>query len=391
MIYQRHIQPDILAALDKQKIVIMTGARQVGKTTLLKVCEHHLTDRWDQVTFLTLEDPLIRASLDTHPEQIFQYIPKLSKLQYVLIDEIQYLKDPTQFLKYCFDLHKDTLRLVVTGSSSFYIDQKFRDSLAGRKILFTIYPLSFAEYLEFKDSNKTILTQAIQWSYPAKQEVMRNIYDYLIYGGYPECVLFESYSDKQSYLKQLVQTYVSKDIDEAWVEYRDKYLRLMKLMASQIGNLVNKSELSNTLNLSAPIVDKYLYVMQKSYHLLMVTPFYGNNIRNELTKMPKVYFYDTWLRNALLGVRDHWDSRIDQWALLENFCLRQLLNNYDLNDIHFWRSKKQEEVDFVVQEKQAFEVKHNKDKFVVSKYGPFTTKYPHIPLTPIDLRDTIAL
>lgn len=385
----RKIQSKLFEALWKQKIIIMTWARQVWKTTLLFLCRDYLLWHNETVTYLTLDDPLLRKNLDTHPEQLFQYIPNKTVLQYVLIDEIQYLKDPTWFLKYHFDLHKERIRLVVTWSSSFYIDTKFRDSLAWRKLLFPIYPLSFIEFLEFKGVDHAVFMSAAEWSYPAKQEILRWWYEYALYWWYPECVLLPWWDEKREYLKQLIQTYVSKDVHEAGVQFHDKYLRLMKVMAMQVGNLVNKLEVANTLDMSAPLVADYLYVMQKSYHLAFIRPFFWNNIRNEITKMPKVYFYDCGLRNALVNNWEPLIERIDAGALLENVFFQQLIAKYDVDDIHFWRSKQKQEVDFVINGSYAFEIKMNKDKFMSKQYTPFITKYPKIPLIPKDFLDIL--
>ena len=149
----RKIYPEICKKLDGNKILILTGARQVGKTTLLETLRDMVMDEGATVHFFTLEDPDILRDFNQHPDKLFSYIPR-GKTCYLLIDEIQYLDDPSNFLKYHYDLHKDWLKLVVTGSSAFYLDHKFRDSLAGRKWIIPIHPFSFSEFLDAKGEEK---------------------------------------------------------------------------------------------------------------------------------------------------------------------------------------------------------------------------------------------
>ena len=138
--FSREIEKTLFSHCLNDKIMIMIGARQVGKTTLLQKIQIFLQKEAKQVFFLTLEDPIIKNLLDEHPEKLFEIVPLSETAKvFVCIDEIQYLQNPTNFLKYHFDLHRNHIKLIVTGSSAFYIDQKFTDSLVGRKELFQIH------------------------------------------------------------------------------------------------------------------------------------------------------------------------------------------------------------------------------------------------------------
>ncbi len=147
---QRKLFTEIEKAMTTKDILLIIGPRQVGKTTLMR----HLRDTLPSNrhnSWLTLEDPEVRARLDTHPEEVFGIIrTQSSDEQVIFLDEIQYLRDPTNFLKYLYDMYAPGLKLIVTGSSSFYIDRKFRDSLIGRKKVFSLLPLDFREFLSFR-------------------------------------------------------------------------------------------------------------------------------------------------------------------------------------------------------------------------------------------------
>lgn len=151
--------------------------------------------------------------------------------------------------------------------------------------------------------------------------------EYLTWGGYPRVVLTFSSEEKQEILKELVYSYVKKDIFEAKIRQDEDFYRLFKILAGQVGSLVNSHELAATLNLSKTAVDNYLYVLQKSFHIRLVRPWF-KNLRKELIKMPKVYFTDPGLRNFLVNDFQPWFSRKDQGQLLENGVFRQLVDCY---------------------------------------------------------------
>ena len=162
-------------------------------------------------------------------------------------------------------------------------------------------------------------------------------------------------------------------------------------MASQTWELLNMNEIANSFDLSLPTVEKYIYIMRKSFHIALVRPFY-RNIKKELTKMPKVYFYDLGFRNSLLKNFDNINLRIDKWAFLENIYFREFLFKYWLEEIKFWRTQNKNEVDFVIEEdKKAYEVKFNKKQFNERKYKLFKKTYPEYDLECIDFEDSLDL
>lgn len=392
--YSRDIETQIKKYLNSEKILILTWARQVWKTTLLKKYYELSREEWKQSFFLNLERPQYLDLLNKDPENIFSITGKTTETLHVFIDEIQKLDDPTTFLKYLYDEYstRGVLKLFVTWSSAFYIDKKFKDSLAWRKHLLHLYSLSFQEFLVFKQ--KPELLWYIGHSIPLiiKTELEQLAYEYIVYGGYPEVVLQMNFEDKKELLYELTNSYIKKDIKDARLKYEHIYFQLMKLMASQVWNLVNYHELSRTLDgIEVPTVKDYMTVMRKSFHVAFISPFF-NNKRKEITKMPKVYFYDTGIKNAIMNNFDPFPLRLwnERWWLLENFFFRLLLASRPLDAIHFRRNNNKNEVDFVVWEK-AREVKSNLKKFSLNKYKVFTAQYPQIDLEWVDLQKMLEI
>lgn len=379
-----------MSELDNDLVILLIGARQIGKTTVLKQVLQSLP-REAVAHFLNLEDPDIRRWLDVHPDKLFDIAGTSSwTRQYIFIDEIQYLQDPSNFLKYIYDQYKWIVKLIVSGSSSFYIDQTFKDSLIGRKRVLEMYTLDFEEFLGFKGEDKLAVTVFHDHKLPQlyRSQIDQLFHEYCIYGGYPEIVMISSLNDKARRLREFALDYVKKDLFDANIAHSDAFMSLFKILADQTGALVNMSELANTLNISVPTIQRYLYIMQKSFHMVLVKP-YHTNIRSELTKMPKVYFYDTWLRNAVLNNFDPMMSRRDMWPLLENIVVRELILWYGVELIRFWRTQQQHEVDIILDGRHAFEIKSGRSVPKLSKYKFFRELYPDMSFEFIGYEDVI--
>lgn len=392
----RRIAARIQEHLPAKEWTIMTGARQVGKTTMLRHIQADLEAEGRSVFYLTLENAQVLAALNENPEHLFRYavLPGPGKERvYVLLDEIQYLADPTHFLKYLFDTYAPQLKLICTGSSAFYIDQKFRDSLAGRKRLFDIHPLSFEEFLIFRDAPKMlkelerIRTQEKYWS-ADKDRLMLYWNEYLTYGAYPAVILENKVEEKQARLAELLDSFVRKDMLESGVEEEDKFFQLLRLLASQAGQLLNRTELSNTLRLNERTIQRYLYVLRKCYHVYLLQPW-SDNLRKEITRMPKPYLNDTGLYNALMRNFEPPADRHDKGTLLEHYIFHRLRQRHDPDfDIHFWRTAAGHEVDFLVETQPgsgfALEAKWQEKEFRPSKYKMFNAAYAdRFPLQPV--------
>lgn len=384
----RPILKNIINNLEFKEFIIITGPRQCGKTSVLKMLESHIKQSSRKAYYFSLESPEILARFDTHPEGLFSMLPAADSFVYVLIDEIQYLKNPTNFLKYHFDFHADKIKIICSGSSAFYIDQKFDDSLAGRKQIFNLYTLNFEEFLVFKNEEQLIteireMNACEDYLSLHSHKIAVLLDEYLTYGGYPAVVLAESTERKRALLAELVQSFIKRDVLENGIKNEEKFYYLLKILAAQTGGLVNSNQLAGSLQLSVTAIDNYLYTFQKTFHIHMVRPFFSN-LKKELTKMSKVYFNDLGMRNTLLNLFHPVDARLDKGELFENFIFLQLRNKYNSDEIRFWRTADGNEVDFVVSTQFdrgfAIECKFDEKSFNQTKYNKFSNEYQSYPL-----------
>ncbi len=379
MLMRRNLVNGILRDLDNPYILIVVGARQTGKTSLLLYLQEKvLTDR--KVSYVSLEDPEFLSLLNAHPENLFDIIGSSPERHLVLMDEIQYLKDPSHFLKYHFDFNREKVKLVVTGSSAFYLDQKFRDSLAGRKRVFFLKPLNLVETLRFKGMEIPGLTvnreEFIRYPLLYRNEMASVLREMMVYGSYPAVVLEKDPQHKKEILSELVDSYTRKDILEAGIKARDDYFRFLKLVAFQVGGLLNVTQVASSLGIARSKVERFLFAGLKSFRFCRITPFF-RNVRKELSKTPKIYFYDCGFRNALLRNFTPLELREDRGALFENFIFNFLGDLFDYQDIRFWRSKDKKEIDFIVEQQLAVEARYSEALVHPGRYKGFLEKYPY--------------
>lgn len=350
MLYNRKIQEKIRKWLFKDEIILLTGARQVGKTSLLKLLKEDLKKsgiKEETIFYFNLENLDVLNDFNKSPDNLLNYIAIKDKKNYFLIDEVQYLDNPSNFLKYLYDEHRDKVKLIATGSSSLEIKAKLQDSLVGRKITCMVEPLCFEEFLLFQQSdiltyyNKEKIPQEIQ----NKFIVLLN--EYLLFGGLPKIVLTKDINEKQVLLKNYVNDYINKDIRSIGrVKSMLQFNQLIKILASQIGSLLNIHELTNTLRLSRNEVENYLDLLEYTFVLNRISPYY-KNIRSQITKMNKIYFFDTGIRNQILNNFSEINNRTDNGRLFENFIYLELKQNISVDQIFFYRTTHKAEIDFV--------------------------------------------
>lgn len=373
----------LVSHLDSKKFSIIVGARQTGKSTLLGQVREYCTEHAMKTVFLNMEHKDIRANLDASPENIFQYLPVTDEKVFVFIDEIQKLEDPSNFLKLLWDDYKDKVKIIATGSSAFYIDGKFNDSLAGRKKIFTLYTCSFEEYLYLSEQDGLLDEyRRIRQSESALSTMLPLLksafYKYMQFGGYPEVVVTEDENVKIDILKDLRDSYIKKDLDDAGIKDEEAFFKLFRMVASQSGSLVNASELAKMTRIKEETVSRYLTIMSKSFHIKLVKPFF-RNIGKELVKMPMVYFLDPGMRHSLSGNFLPVYSNPDIGHVWENQVFRILADKYGIDELRFWRTTDKKEVDFVLPnlpEPLAYEVKENSNQAKESKYRTFMQAYP---------------
>ena len=378
---KRDILDEIAHFLDTDNIIVLHGPRQVGKTHIMYLLQNFLVEKGKRAYFVDLEDPKNVGALNMGVESFLDLLSKagfnLKKIEdgderlFVFIDEIQYLKNTSSFLKLIVDHHK-YLQLIVSGSSSFDIKRKFTDSLVGRTVNFEILNLSFREFLRFKDVkfNAADITKG-----PFLPEVVRLYGEYMSYSGYPKVVLADGIKDKEKLLSQIIDTYVRKDIkDLAEIREIGKFNDLLTLLASQSGQLLNVNELSNTLKSDHRTIERYLSILENTYMIKLIYAF-SNSARVGVVKSPKIFFYDTGLVQML--TRGHL-SQESFGNLFETSIFSELAKKYGIREIHFWRTPTQTEVDFVTTKRgeiKPFEVKVNFNSFNRKAILSFCEKY----------------
>lgn len=345
IILKREIIDEIVKYLNEREVIVLYGGRQVGKTCILYWLRDYLKEKNEQVLYIDLEDRRYIEILNRGPESINKILLEngfdLKRKTFVLIDEIQYLESPSNFLKLAVD-HYSHLKLIVSGSSSFEIRKKFHRALVGRTIVFEIYGLSFKEFLLFKNYEKGIepvLTQL-------KEDELRSYFEeFVLYGSYPRVALISEKEKKEKYLYQIIDTYLRRDVrDIAEVRDIEKFNKLLEVLASQTGKLINIEELSSTARIAKQTVEKYLFILEQSFIIRLVRPYY-KNLRSELFKTPKVFFYDSGLVQLL------WLKVVPKEILGEIFetaIFSELVKAYGKGQIYYWRTKDRKEIDFVL-------------------------------------------
>lgn len=385
---KRKIFHELVAHLEKKPYTLLTGARQTGKSTLLRQLQEYLRNKGQISLFLNLEDKKVLSDLNTNPEHLLKYLPVEGKKTVVFIDEIQYLEDPAHFLKLLYDHYADTLKIVASGSSAFYLNSQFRDSLAGRKRIFQLFTCDFEDFLVIQ-GKEDLWKEAYRLTHTADsrsvylQTLKAEFEKYLIYGGYPAVVIESDTKEKIELLKELRNAFLKRDILEAGVQNEDVFYQLFRILASQTGQLTNTNELSVTLGSRHETIGSYLHIMQKCFHLALIKP-YSRNLRKELTKMPKAYLLDNGLRNSLVQNFQPFAIREDRGILWEQAVFLSLLQRFGLDSIRFWRTTVQKELDFIVQghngEFLAIEAKYDNKRWKASKYSQFLASYPEFSL-----------
>lgn len=345
---KRKIYQKLLNERDSKKISILIGPRQVGKTTLLKQLHQELGGIY--VDFDILEnvekyssytDFIKTLSLQGYDEN--DYVSK-NKIFYLFIDEFQKYADLSKILKNVYDNHAN-IKIYASGSSSITIKSTIQESLAGRKYLHEIYPLDFEEFLMFKqiDLDKFRKLQLFDGTLPVA-EYKNLIEEFMRYGGYPEVVLSDN---KEDIISSIFDTFIKKDLVD-YLNVRDiiGVKKLIQYVAINNGSKLNISDMSQQLDLKRDQIQNYLEILEETYILKRVTPFY-NNKNNEIIKSYKEYFIDSGVRNYFCNNFNEMIIRNDVGFLFETLVLGELIKNTNY-EIKYWQNKQKHEVDFIV-------------------------------------------
>lgn len=354
----RQLEEQITPLLGIGKAIVIMGARQVGKSTLLETI---FRDR-DNILWMTGDDLDVQELFGQMTSTRLKALLGNSKT--LIVDEAQRIPDIGLRLKLITDQIKD-VQVIATGSSSFELASKVSESLAGRKREFRMFPISFSEMV----SHTNLL------------EELRLIPHRMIYGYYPEVVC--NPGSESVILKELVDSFLYKDIlslDN--INKPDKIVRLLKALAFQIGSQVSYNEVGQLIGLDSKTVERYIDILEKSYIIFRLGSF-SRNLRNELKLSRKVYFWDLGIRNMLIGNLAQVENRPDAGALWENFILAERLkrNSYagSIAQYWFWRTQQQKEIDYLEEENgqlNAYEFKWSDKKADVRIPESFAKAYP---------------
>lgn len=348
---KREIFEQVIGHLKLPEVTVIIGARQTGKTTLLfQLKDWLLTQnktKDSQIKFFNLDLISDLSGISNQTEFIKFLKEELirEKLLYIFIDEIQRLEDAGRFLKGVYDL-KLPVKFIVSGSSSLEIKSKVSESLTGRKRVFHLYPFSFAEYIDSQEKPLLEMLKKDKISVLNKDKIFSHLFDFIIFGGYPRVVTSIGKQEKIAVLNEIYSSYVEKDI-VGFMKVKNPFIfsKLVSLLADQAGSLVNLHEISVTLGMNFRTVESYIFALENTFVINLARPYF-TNARKELTKMPKVYFADTGIRNLSVKYFADFKDNRDKGKLLENLVASSLIRLGD-GAVNYWRTKDKNEVDFV--------------------------------------------
>lgn len=355
----RLVQKTILTDLESfRKVMLVLGARQVGKTTLLKSIQAEVENKGIRSRFINCEIEEDRTALNTTSLAALDRLVK--NINLLFIDEVQRLDAPGLVLKVLFDQYAD-LKIIATGSSSFEMKNKLSEPLTGRLLGYTLFPLSLEEIL-------AITPRASDPVY--HQSVANHITrDMLLYGSYPEVHLLPDRENKKRLLDTLVESYLFRDVLAFQkVRFSQAVVDLARALAYQAGSQVNENELSRRLKIDRKTVVSYIEILEKSFVIRRLFP-YSKNPRREIGTQNKIYFLDNGIRNALTGDFKDLALRTDRGALWENFLIMErrktLAQSGKMVRSFFWRTYNGAEVDYLEEaggELEAWEFKYGKSQ-----------------------------
>lgn len=376
---KRVLFKDLKEHLNKKEITFIVGPRQAGKTTLMLLLKEYLDKLGEKTVYLTLDIETDRQFFTSQESLIKKIKLAIGEKGYVFIDEIQRKENAGIFLKGIYDMRLP-YKFIVSGSGSMELREKIHESLVGRKRIFELSTLNFEEFVNLKTDYKyeDKLREFFEIDTIKTPQLLE---EYLNFGGYPRVVLEETLLEKQRVIEEIYQSYLEKDI--AYLLGRGKeeaFSHLVRILASQIGNMVNVSELSSTIGITVKTVKTYLWYLEKTFILQRITPYFSN-IRKEITKSPIFYFYDLGLRNYAAKEFGNAPILSSMGFLFQNFIaniLKERISHTPLT-IHFWRTKDGAEVDFIINTVKAIpiEVKYKELKTleVTRSFRSFLSKY----------------
>lgn len=378
---KRKLFPELMDHLTHKEMSLIIGPRQAGKTTLMEMLKEHLDNSGERTLFLNLDIEWDRPHFESQAALLKKIELELGRQQgFVFMDEIQRKEDAGRFLKGLFDL-KLPYKFILSGSGSLELKQKIHESLVGRKRLFELSTITFEEFINHRTDYRYEENLA-DFMEIEKERAQQLLTEYMQFGGYPRIVMAAEQGEKLRLVDEIYRSILEKDI--AYLLKLDKpdvFSALIKVLAGQVGQLMNYSELASTLNVSFPTVKKYLWYAQKIFIVELIAP-YARNVRKEISKSPVPYFWDLGFRNYSLGLFGRLESPIESGFVFENFVFLLLRQKLRLKaaKLNFWRTKDKAEVDFVIEAGQQLipaevKYKHLKQDKVPASLRRFIARY----------------
>lgn len=347
---KRQVLPEIINHLSSKEITLITGARQVGKTTLMKEIQRIQEQKHQKTLYLNLDfdnDFVYFKSQE-------KFLQKLrlefgQQAGFVFLDEIQRKENAGLFLKGLYDRDLP-YKFIISGSGSMELKEKIHESLTGRKRIFELSTITFREFVNYKTEYR-YETRLGDFFTVEPEQTENLLNEYLSYGGYPRIVTEPQEREKQYLINEIYNSYLRKDI--AFLLKLDRpelFTKLVQLLAHNTGKILNYTTLASDVGVSIPTVKKYLWYAENTFIIKLIQPFFRNK-RKEIKKSPVPYFCDIGLRNFALNEFGQTYFRPRSGYLFQNFIFRILgeLDFFHFAQIKFWRTTDQAEVDFVIQ------------------------------------------
>ena len=370
----REIKQDIVNSLKLKEITVLTGARQVGKTTVIKKIIKELKNavyfnldiEQDNSYFSSQQNLLNKIQLEVG-----------NKKAYIFIDEIQQKEDAGRFLKGLYDMDLP-YKFIVTGSGSLQLKEKIGEALTGRKYQMEMSPVNFEEFVNYKTKYK--YKDRLTDFYSIEKISTRIMLDeYIRFGGYPAVVTADTIMRKTAVMNEIFTSYITKDISLLLgVKYPDKFVKLIQLLAIQTGGILNYSQLTKDVGIRLETLKTYLWYAEQTFIISIVKPFFTNP-KKEITKSPCIYFNDLGMCNFS---RSDFNTEAADGMMFQNFIYLILRAKYEkgLSKINYWRTKDKAEVDFIIRTQEGIiplEVKYSelKKTAITRSFRSFINKY----------------
>lgn len=351
-IIPRNIEKDLAAKIFKGKVIVLYGPRQSGKTTFLK----NFLAKYERALYINCDIPENRENLAPKKPELL--LDQIGNSNFVILDEAQRVKDIGLTLKILVDSYPN-IQILATGSSSFDLENSLAEPLTGRHYDFMLFPPQYNE---------------LSFLYQSDGEQFATLSTRLLYGSYPEIIFPKEGFDRRSIIKSIAEDYSMKDILAfEGMRKSDTLVKVLKVLAYQIGSEVSYGEVSNKFGVSLKTIERYIEILEKAFIVFRLQPYFGNK-RTGLRRTRKVYFWDVGLRNALINSFEDLQIRPDKGALFENYVVSEMLksnlNSKTKKKYYFWRSYNGEKVDLIEEidgKLKGYEIKWASDKKVVNK------------------------